>query len=203
MNEPRVVDAYSKRAAEYSELLGTMSAVAAPDIDLVNRWAARIPGKILDLGCGPGQWAAHLASRGKTVLGVDPTGEFVRHAREKYPNLDVHEGGTAWLGRSGEQFEGILAWYSLIHVVPWERERELRRIASALRPEGSLLMGFFDGDVSVAFDHAVTTAYWWPREELATLMRTVGLRVEEIHHRRDPGVRPHGAIIATWAGPQR
>lgn len=29
MNEPRVVDAYSKRAAEYSELLGTMSAVAA------------------------------------------------------------------------------------------------------------------------------------------------------------------------------
>jgi len=202
VNEQRIAEAYSLRAAEYAELLGAMSAVAAPDIDLVNRWSAGVSGKILDLGCGPGHWTAHLASQGKAVLGVDPSEEFIRHARNKHPHLDVHEGGTTWLELSGEQFGGILAWYSLIHVVPERREGELRRVAHALRPGGSLLMGYFDGDESVAFDHAITTAYWWPRGELATLMRTVGLRVEEIHHRHDPGARPHGAIVATRAGPQ-
>lgn len=198
-----MAEAYSARAAEYFEFLGTMSAVAPADIDLVNRWSANVTGKVLDLGCGPGHWAAHLADRGKPVVGIDPSRQFIRLAREKHPDLDLREGGTAWLEQSGERFDGILAWYSLIHVVPSERRRELQRVAAALRPGGSLLMGFFDGESTGAFEHAVTTAYWWPREELVALMRTVGLRVEEVHHRCDPGARPHGAVLATRDGSSR
>lgn len=46
------------------------------------------------------------------------------------------------------------------------------------------------------FDHAVTTAYFWPLDALARLVEEAGFTVTGRHARTDPGARPHGAIIA-------
>ena len=37
--------------------------------------------RVLDLGCGPGQWSAYLHSLGAEVVGVDLVEEFIAHAR--------------------------------------------------------------------------------------------------------------------------
>jgi SAM-dependent methyltransferase len=52
-------------------------------------------GGICDLGCGPGQIAAYLASRGTTVCGIDLSEEMVRTARRLNPGL-LFEQGTCW-----------------------------------------------------------------------------------------------------------
>ncbi|MGH9210556.1 MAG: hypothetical protein ACRD2C_07710 [Acidimicrobiales bacterium] len=75
-------------------------------------------------------------------------------------------------------------------------EAELRR---AIAPAGTLVVGFFDGDEVVAFEHKVVTAYYWPVDAFAEWMRQAGFTEIERRRRRgvaEPGHRPHGAIVA-------
>lgn len=72
----------------------------------------------------------------------------------------------------------------------------LGAFARALTAVGSLALGLFDGPVVAAFDHAVTTAYFWPIDALAQRVEEAGFTVTVRHTRTDPGARPHGAIIA-------
>lgn len=53
-----------------------------PFYDLAGRIAARSPGYVVDLGCGPGQLTASLAERwpAATVLGIDSSADMIRAA---------------------------------------------------------------------------------------------------------------------------
>lgn len=186
---------YTRRAAEYAELLGTMGATAAPDRALVERWARATSGPLLDLGCGPGHWTAHLAALGADVRGIDPVPAFVEIARRAHPHVDYRLGGVERLPADA-RWGGILAWYSLIHLPPTEMPGALARIHAALRPGGTVLLGFFDGERIEPFDHAVTTAHRWPVAALGTALAAAGLVVEHTERRTDPGARPHAAILA-------
>ncbi|HEY0188507.1 MAG TPA: hypothetical protein VGC67_13535 [Cellulomonas sp.] len=46
----------------------------------------------------------------------------------------------------------------------------------------------------------MTSAWTWPVDALACVVAAAGFTVEELHARTDPGVRPHGAIVARLAG---
>ena len=48
-----------------------MDAVHPVDRRIVETWAGTVDGTVLDAGCGPGHWTAHLASRGVDVRGAD------------------------------------------------------------------------------------------------------------------------------------
>ncbi|GAA1349708.1 class I SAM-dependent methyltransferase [Falsarthrobacter nasiphocae] len=186
-------DAYTRRAAEYAAALGSMDAVAAPDRELVTRWALEQDGPIVDLGCGPGHWTAHLAGLGCTIDGVDPSTEFARLAAREHPGVHFWRGTAADLQPGGAA--GILAWYSLIHLPPAELPQHLAWIRTALTAGGSLLVGFFEGPELSPFDHAVTTAYRWPVSRMSALLERAGFRVTEVHQRHDDGARPHAAIV--------
>lgn len=85
---------------------------------------------------------------------------------------------------------GILAWYSLIHMPPDDLGAVLAELRRAMAPTGTLVVGFFDGDEVAAFEHRVTTAYYWPVAELVAELRRAGF--EEIERNRRPGVGHHG-----------
>ncbi len=190
------VRAYGARATEYADLLGTMDAVAGPDRELVLRWAAARTGPVVDAGCGPGHWTDLLHRHGVDVEGVDPTPEMLLLARERFPRSRFRAGRLEDLGVADGTLDGVLAWFSLIHTPPAQVADTLAGVARALRPGGSALLGFFTGDAVEPFDHAVTTAYRWPADELAARLRDAGLVVAQTHARTDPGVRPQGAIVA-------
>lgn len=192
--------AYGRRAAEYIELLGTVDALAAPDRAFVGRWAdEHRDGPIVDVGCGPGHWTQWLHERGLSVSGVDPTPEFVAHARNRYPHLDIALGRGEALDAGDASLSGILAWYSLIHTPPERIGDILGEFARCVAPGGGLLVGFFEGGELEAFDHAVTTAYFWPVESLGKKIEEAGFTVIARETRVDPGHRPHGAIAAVRA----
>ena len=65
---------------------------------------------------------------------------------------------------------------------------------SARRRSGHI--GFFEGAELAAFDHAVTTAYAWPVDVLASRVERAGFMIADTHTRTDPEMRPQGAIIA-------
>lgn len=194
-------EAYARRAGEYVDLFGEIGSVHPADLDLVTRWAMQVGGPVLDAGCGPGQWTAHLARSGADARGVDGVAEFVDHAHAAYPGCRFDVADLDALSLSDASLAGVLTWYSLIHHEPADLQIPLREFARVLRPGGHLLIGFFhdsgvDGPGVERFDHAVAPAYRWSVEALTTQLRMAHFEVIETHTRTGPGYRPHGAIVA-------
>lgn len=195
---PDVATAYARRATEYAEHLGSMGTVHPADEHLVTSWAAQVDGPVLDAGCGPGHWTAHLAERGADVRGLDQVPAFVEHARSAHPRVPFDVGSLDALPYEAGSVAGVLAWYSLVHHDPSTIHRPLDEFARVLRPGGELLVGFFVGDEVEPFDHAVVTAWRWSVTALTEQLRASGLSTVEAHTRIavPTGPRPHGAILA-------
>ncbi len=96
--------------------------------------------------------------------------------------------------------DGVLAWYSLIHLAPAELDSTLSALRRAIMDEGVLLVGFFDSDGGgevAPFEHKVARAYRWPVDEFADRLRRAGF--VEIDRMRRPAqgpIRPHAALAA-------
>ncbi|MFD4421255.1 class I SAM-dependent methyltransferase [Agromyces sp. NPDC058484] len=194
-----VSGAYSRRAAEYTDLFGSMSPVHPSDRQLVSIWARGIEGRAIDAGCGPGQWTNFLTELGLTASGVDLVPEFIERARREYPGVPFEVGDLDDLDCETESVGGILSWYSLIHHDPGTIRLPLMEFRRALSPRGTLLIGFFEGAVVERFDHAVTPAYRWPVGDLSEELLAAGFDVVESHVRKTSGQRPQAAIIARRA----
>lgn len=192
--------AYDLRADEYIAALGSMDAVHPVDRAIVDAWAEGITGPVLDAGCGPGQWTAHLAGQGLDVRGVDLAPRFVEHARAAHPGIRFDVGSIDQLEAADGAFGGILSWFSTIHHEPEAISAPLHEFARTIRPGGGLLVGFFVGPAIEPFDHAVVRAYRWPASELARRVDAAGFDVIETHTRETSGERAVGALIAQRRG---
>ena len=189
-------EAYARRAGEYIEDLGAISTVHPADLELVTRWARQVGGPVLDAGCGPGHWTAHLAGAGVDVRGVDGVSEFVDHARAAHPGCRFEQADLDALPLGDASASGVLAWYSIIHHQPEGIGVPLAEFDRVLRPGGQMLLGFFHGELVERFDHAVAPAYRWSIGALAERLRVAHFEVIETYTRTGPGHRPHGAIVA-------
>lgn len=186
--------AYDARADEYIAALGTMDAVHPVDRAIVDAWAAGLTGPVLDAGCGPGHWTAHLADSGLDVRGVDLAPRFVDHARATHPGIRFDVGTIDELEEADGGLGGILSWFSTIHHAPDALSTPLCEFARTVRPGGSLLLGFFVGTMLEPFDHAVTRAWRWPVDDLSQEMDAAGFDVVEVHTRATRGARRVGAL---------
>ncbi|GAA1346008.1 class I SAM-dependent methyltransferase [Catellatospora bangladeshensis] len=200
MSVQDVRDAYSRRAQEYADLFCSPEAMDEPDRELVSRWADGVAGRVVDAGCGPGQWTDFLRGRGCDVEGVDLVPDFVEYARSRFPDASFRVAELDRLGVPDRSLAGILSWYSIIHTDPEDVPRVLGEFARCLRAGGGLLLGLFEGPRVEPFPHAVTTAYFWPVEEMARRLRDAGFQVEATESRVDPGRRPPAAIVARRTG---
>src|SRR5262249_32596984 len=74
-------------------------------------------GMICDLGCGVGQVAGYLRSRGVNVCGIDLSTEMIKQARRLNPEITFQPGNMLALNDiSDHAFGGIAAFYSIIHI---------------------------------------------------------------------------------------
>ena len=114
------------------------------------------PAPICDLGCGPGQVAAYLDSRGARVRGIDLSAEMVACARRLHPGIAFEQGNMlALTGVPDGAFGGIAAFYSIIHVPRAEVVEALTEMKRVLLPGGTLLLAFHSGQETLHKDE------WW------------------------------------------
>jgi SAM-dependent methyltransferase len=122
--------------------------VAKPDENLVSYLDRGLlkPGRALDLGCGPGRNALHLAASGFTVDAVDLSATAIAWAKERANGADIRF-------RCGDAFELDLGTYDLIydsgcfhHLAPHRRVSYLDLVDRCLAPGGHLgFTGFAAG----------------------------------------------------------
>lgn len=192
--------AYALHAEEYIEVLGTLEVMSAVDRHAIAAWARQVDGRIIDAGCGPGHWSAYLRDLGAEIEGVDMVPAFIESARSRFPDTTFNLGELNPLPAESASLGGILAWYSVIHVSPALVPATIQEFARCLASGGKLLLGFFEGQHAEAFDHAVTTAYFWSVDEMTRVLADAGFEVTEVQTRIDPGARPHAAITAQLTG---
>ena len=96
-----------------------------------------IPGRLLDVGSGSGEFLSTMRKRGWAVMGVDVDPAAVRAARRAY-GLEVHLGAVADLVAKGLQFDAITASHVIEHVRdPVGLLAQCRRL---LRPGGRVVL---------------------------------------------------------------
>lgn len=174
-----VTEAYRSQAAGLADMLGAVVSPHDPDRGVIESWAESVRGRILDVGAGTGRWSGHLAALGHAVEGLEPVDEFVLVARRAHPSVVFRHASIADLAGSAERWWGILAWYSLIHFGPDELPIALSTLREVLEENGSLLISFFSGPRLEAFRHPVTTAYWWPMQEMTRAIEQAGFKVTD------------------------
>lgn len=136
MNDARTIAVYDARAADYEAANAKLYELAE-----LEGFAARLPagGRVLDLGCGPGYYAAKLAEWGFEADATDASAEMVARAARR-------PGVTAWQARFDELegdgiYDGIWANFSLLHLPRAEMPAMLARVARAGKPGMALHLG--------------------------------------------------------------
>lgn len=105
-------------------------------------FASRLSGpRVLEVGCGPGVDAFHLAARGLDVLATDSCQEFLAIVRERFPELRTARLDlTRPEGLPAASFDGIYGFACFLHVPRALAGEALAGLARLLAPGGVLFL---------------------------------------------------------------
>lgn len=196
MTHDKVAHAYESRAVDVEELLGATVSSSDPDRNLIEPWAATVQGSILDVGSGTGRWTGHLATLGYDAEGLEPAHRLVARARDLHPGVTFHHGSIGQLADMRRRWDGMLAWYSVIHMGIQHLPQALDQLRAALADDGTLLMSFFSGPALESLPHPVAPAFLWPMDQMTHALEIAGFKVLDQHWAPSA---PHAYILAKAA----
>jgi 2-polyprenyl-3-methyl-5-hydroxy-6-metoxy-1,4-benzoquinol methylase len=112
----------------------------------------RSNGKLLDVGCGTGQFLGHMKTHGYLVTGMEPDigarqNAIADHAIEVLPTLEAIP--------SAEQFQVVTMWHVLEHVP--DLRRTLKKLYSVMADRGHLFIAVPDRE---SWDAAYYSSNW-------------------------------------------
>ena len=184
--------AYDRVAEEYARQMLHELDHKPLDRELLERFAAQTNGKgrVVDLGCGPGQIARYLHDHDADAFGIDLSPAMVNLARREHPGMEFQQGDMHALDLPDNSLAGIAAFYSIIHIPRAEVTSVLKELRRILQPNGLLLMSFHCGSEVYHRDE------WWEQpvsvdfiffqpDEMIGYLKEAGLLLDEVVE-RDP-----------------
>lgn len=144
-----VTDTSEGHSERYIERFRSMAAAGddlAGEARLVDAMVPR-QARILDAGCGPGRVGGELHARGHRVVGVDVDPKLIAAAEHDHPGPrwlvgDLAELDLASHGEAEPFDAAVLAGNVILFVAPDTETAVLDRVASHVRPEGFVIVGF-------------------------------------------------------------
>lgn len=137
--------AYDAVAEDYARLLPDLSLEAPLDRAVLGAFAELLSGQpdplVADVGCGTGRVARHLRGAGLRVVGLDLSPGMLRACGD----LPVAAGDARRLPLRDAVLDGLLAWYSLIHLPEAALPGVFAEFARVTRPGAPVLVAFQSG----------------------------------------------------------
>lgn len=137
-----------------------------------------VPGRVLDVGCGPGAVSSLMIDRGYEVVGVDYSERAIAFARTLVPDASFHVADVRDLGalEPGSSFGAATCIEVLEHVPPSDRINVFEGVAHLLSPGGVFV---------ITSPTSAMSANRWDYErpslsELTRLLGDTGFRVDAI-----------------------
>ena len=180
-------DGYHASSKRYRLSLDrTLSVIHRARIRRIERLAGG-PGRVVDVGCGPGWFLDQMRRRGWETRGTERSAAAAQHARDVL-NLDVRAQDLDDLAAEGISYDAVVLWHVAEHVP--DPATTLVKIARLLRPGGVLMIAVPDFGSPEA---RIGKAGWFhldvPRhmfhftsDTLINLLRAAGLEPREVVH---------------------
>ncbi len=134
-----VQDGYDRIADRYLEWAPTVRSEERARYTAALLDALPPGAEVLDLGCGAGVPTTQELARRFQVTGVDISERQIELARRHVPQARFIQADITQLSLPSASFDGVAAFYSLVHVPRQEQQQLLQNIASWLRPGGWLV----------------------------------------------------------------
>lgn len=140
---------YDMVAAEYAFRFPGTEPEQAVELAMIDHLISQLalPSRdVLDAGCGTGRMSRYLADRGCLVHGVDLSPGMIAMARRDHADIDTRVASMTNLPFPDARFDGILYWYSVIHVSDADVAAAFGEARRVLRPNGVVLVAFQAGE---------------------------------------------------------
>lgn len=137
----KTIEYYNQNAEEF--FASTVNADMTAQYDLFEKYL-KIGDKVLDCGCGSGRDSKHFLDKGYSVTAIDASEELCKKASE-LTGINVRNILFQDIDYIDE-FDGIWACASLLHVDRSELQKVMSRLYESLHTSGVMYVSFKYGD---------------------------------------------------------
>jgi ubiquinone/menaquinone biosynthesis C-methylase UbiE len=148
----------------------------------LREFASLLPMKarVLDVGCGAGVPVARfLVESGFDVVGIDFSENMLRLARENVAEAEFVKKDMTKLDFPADSFDGVIAFYSIIHVPKEKYSSLFDSFHRILKPEGIMLVCMGPDEWEATDEYLGTTMFWsqYGPEKSLQLVKDAGFQI--------------------------
>jgi ubiquinone/menaquinone biosynthesis C-methylase UbiE len=154
------------------------------DAPWLDAFAMHVPpgGRILDVGCGPGNFAAYLQKKGFRLSGIDISPKMIEAAKKLVPKGTFEVMNCSKLTYADKSFDGTFVAYSLLHLTKEDAVASILEFHRTLVDGGvlSLMMkeGTGEHDLPASLAPGKTCyVLLWDRQEIRAALEGAGFEI--------------------------
>ena len=117
------------------------------DLKHLDKFLSLLPqeAKVLDVGCGPGDFTKYMTEKRFSVEGVDLSDGMIKIARKMVPQGTFKKMDMRKLNYPNESFVGLCVAYSFYHISSKQALSVLKEFSRVLKPKGIIIFMLQEG----------------------------------------------------------